>query len=71
MPSLQEKIAIVLDDAQDIRKFPWIEAVTISNRCRGLKRYLGVPAASLDVNMRRLGQLPLVREKIVAQAALA
>jgi hypothetical protein len=30
MPSLQEKIAVVFDDAQDIRKFPWIG----SRNCR-------------------------------------
>ena len=71
MPGSQEKIAIVFHDAQDIRKFPRIEAITVGNRYGGFKPDFGVPAATLNVNMRRLGRLPFVGEEVVAQAALA
>jgi len=70
MPCSQNEIAVLYNYLQNIRKFTRIKAVTVGYRYIWLEPDLGVPTAALDMNMRRLGRLALVREEVVAQAAL-
>jgi hypothetical protein len=71
MPSLQNEVAVVGDGRQDIRKLTWIEAITFRDRYIWLQPNLCVAAATLDVNVDRLGRQALVGEKVETQAALA
>jgi len=60
MPGSQNEVAIVSDGPQDIRKFAWIEAITVGERYLRLNPDLSVAAGALDVNMDWLGRLALV-----------
>ena len=71
MPGSQEEIAVFRDHPQYIRKFPRIEAVTVVQQYFRFKPYFRVATAALDMNVRPLGRLPLVREEVVALAAVA
>jgi hypothetical protein len=62
MPCSQNEIAVLRDNSQDIRKFAGIKPVTVSYRYFRLKPDFCIAAATLDVNMWRLGRPAFVKK---------
>jgi hypothetical protein len=67
MPYSQNEIAVLRDNPQDIRKFAWIEAITVNHRYLWFNSDFCITTAAFDMNIWRFGRLPCIAEMLAMQ----